>query len=118
MSSAQLNKPSKPTTSSSDESKAVETSPSAVVLSAPASAHLLPPVPAPVLAPILAPAPAPVHAPAPASVVISNGSGHKSQPSSPPAPASGDKKEKKQRAALYSENVPTFYCGSGNNSEL
>lgn len=30
----------------------------------------------------------------------------------------GVKREKKPRAALYSENLPTFYCGSGNNSEL
>ena len=29
----------------------------------------------------------------------------------------GIKKEKK-RAALYSENLPTFYVGAGNNSEL
>jgi hypothetical protein len=27
-------------------------------------------------------------------------------------------KEKKKRAALYSENLPTFYVGQGNNSEL
>ncbi len=25
---------------------------------------------------------------------------------------------KKKRPGLYSENVPTFYVGSGNNSEL
>jgi hypothetical protein len=27
-------------------------------------------------------------------------------------------KEKKKRTALYSENLPTFYVGQGNNSEL
>ncbi len=29
-----------------------------------------------------------------------------------------DKDTKKKRPALYSENVPTFYCGFGNNSDL
>ncbi len=32
--------------------------------------------------------------------------------------SSKDKPEKKKRQALYSENVPTFYCGVGNNSDL
>ena len=27
-------------------------------------------------------------------------------------------KEKKKRTALYTENLPTFYVGQGNNSEL
>ena len=30
----------------------------------------------------------------------------------------GNGKDKKKRAALYSENVPTFYVGFGNNSDL
>lgn len=29
-----------------------------------------------------------------------------------------DKKEKKKRPGLYSENIPTFYCGIGNNSDM
>jgi len=102
-SSAQLNKPSE-TTISSDEAKPIEVSSRTVTLSATTTATV----------PLTAHAPVAISNPN----TNNNGTGHKSQPSSPPAPASGDKKEKKQRAALYSENVPTFYCGSGNNSEL
>jgi hypothetical protein len=31
---------------------------------------------------------------------------------------SKDAKTHKQRAALYTENLPTFYVGTGNNAEL
>lgn len=36
----------------------------------------------------------------------------------PVTDAKSNDKEKKKRTALYSENVPTFYCGIGNNSDL
>ena len=103
-SSAQLNKPSKPTISSSDEAKPIEVSSSTVTVSATTTATV----------PLTAHAPVAISNPN----TNNNDTGHKSQPSWPPAPASGDKKNKKQQAALYSENVPTFYCGPGNNPKL
>ena len=102
-SSAQLNKPSE-TAISSDEAKPIEVSSRTVTLSATTTATV----------PLTAHAPVAISNPN----TNDNDTGHKSQPSWPPAPASGVKKKKKQQAALYSENVPTFYCGPGNNSKL
>ena len=33
-------------------------------------------------------------------------------------PAAPPQKEKHKRTALYTENLPTFYVGAGNNAEL
>jgi len=90
-SSAQLNKPSE-TAISSDEAKPIEVSSRTVTLSATTTATV----------PLTAHAPVAISNPN----TNNNDTGHKSQPSWPPAPASGDKKKRNSKLLFTLKMCP------------